>query len=113
MPRSRPLVCALFALAIFAAGPLPAAPVKTEHVEAELVSEKTAIKQNIFVWRTGASYDPLADGRTAIKASYSRYGLQVGVDRVTNVNPFTNAFQTCPWTDPNNDGIAQTGEIQH
>src|SRR5947208_16323071 len=43
MPRSRPLVCAIFALAIFAAGLLAAAPVKTEHVEAELVSEKTAI----------------------------------------------------------------------
>jgi hypothetical protein len=74
--------------------------------------ESTPVKQNLFVWRTGASYDPLADGRTAIKGSYSRYGLQVGVDRVTNVNPLTNAFQTCPWTDPNNDGIAQLIEIQ-
>ena len=83
-----------------------------QFVGPQTLSNSTPIKQNLFVWRTGASYDPLADGRTAIKASYSRYGLQVGVDRVTNVNPFTNAFQTCPWTDPNNDGIAQAGEIQ-
>jgi TonB dependent receptor/Carboxypeptidase regulatory-like domain len=74
--------------------------------------ESTPVKQNLFVWRTGASYDPMADGRTAVKASYSRYGLQVGVDRVTNVNPLTNGFQTCPWTDPNGDGIAQASEIQ-
>jgi carboxypeptidase family protein len=75
-------------------------------------AESTPIKQNIFVWRTGASYDPVGDGRTAIKASYSRYGLQVGVDRVTNVNPFTAGSQTCPWFDPNGDGIAQPSEIQ-
>jgi hypothetical protein len=48
----------------------------------------------------------------AFKASYSRYGLQVGVDRVTNINPFSAASQTCPWTDPNRDGIAQASEIQ-
>jgi outer membrane receptor protein involved in Fe transport len=81
-------------------------------VAAQTVPESTPIKQNLFVWRAGASYDPVGDGRTAVKASYSRYGLQVGVDRVTNVNPFTATFQTCPWTDPNGDGIAQTAEIQ-
>jgi hypothetical protein len=64
------------------------------------------------VWRSGATFDPWADGRTAIKASYSRYGLQVGIDRVTNENPLTNGFQLCTWTDPNGDGIAQASEIQ-
>src|SRR5581483_11745037 len=42
----------------------------------------------------------------------SRYGLQVGIDRVTNVNPLSNASRTCTWTDPNSDGIAQASEIQ-
>ena len=75
------------------------------------IDESTPIKQNLFVWRTGASYDPFADGKTAVKASYSRYGLQVGIDRVLNVNPLQNASQTCPWTDPNGDGIAQPNEF--
>jgi outer membrane receptor protein involved in Fe transport len=82
------------------------------YVGPQSLPESTPIKQNLFVWRTGLSYDPIGDGRTAIKASYSRYGLQVGVDRVTNVNPFSSASQTCPWTDPNRDGIAQASEIQ-
>ncbi len=63
------------------------------------------------MWRTGLVYDPVGDGKTALKASYSRYGLQVGIDRVTNVNPFQNATRTCTWTDPNNDGIPQPSEI--
>ena len=80
------------------------------YVGPQSLSESTPINQNLFVWRSGLSYDPLGDGQTAIKASYSRYGLQVGIDRVTNVNPFTAASQTCPWTDPNKDGIAQSSE---
>ncbi len=80
------------------------------YVGPQSIAESTPINQNLFVWRSGLSYDPIGDGQTAIKASYSRYGLQVGIDRVTNVNPFTAASQTCPWSDPNKDGIAQTSE---
>jgi hypothetical protein len=80
------------------------------YVGPQSIPETTVAKQNLFVWRTGASFDPMGDGKTAIKGSYSRYGLQVGIDRVTNVNPFSAASQTCPWTDPNRDGIAQTSE---
>ncbi|HZT75215.1 MAG TPA: TonB-dependent receptor [Vicinamibacterales bacterium] len=75
------------------------------------LAESTPIKQNLFVWRTGASFDPIGDGKTALKASASRYGLQVGIDRVLNVNPFGAASQTCPWTDPNKDGIAEPNEF--
>jgi hypothetical protein len=75
------------------------------------VPEATVASQNLAVWRTGLVYDPLGDGKTAVKASYSRYGTQVGIDRVTNVNPLSSAFRTCPWTDPNGDGIAQPAEI--
>ena len=39
------------------------------------------------MWRAGASYDLTGNGRTALKASYSRYGLQVGIDRVTARQP--------------------------
>jgi hypothetical protein len=76
------------------------------------IPESTPIRQNLAVWRIGLAFDPAGDGRTAFKASASRYALQVGIDRVTNVNPLSVAFRTCPWTDPNNDGIAEPGEIQ-
>jgi hypothetical protein len=78
---------------------------------ARTVPYSEPIHQGLAVWRTGIVYDPFADGLTAIKASVSRYGLQVGIDRVTNVNPLTVGSRTCPWTDPNKDGIAQASEI--
>jgi hypothetical protein len=80
-------------------------------IAARSLAESSPIKQNIVVWRTGASYDPFGDGRTAVKASASRYGLQVGIDRVLNVNPLQSASQTCPWTDPNGNGIAESNEF--
>ena len=43
-----------------------------------------------------SSYDPIGNGQTALKASYSRYGLQVGIDRVTNVNPLTVGSRDLP-----------------
>lgn len=75
------------------------------------VEAREVIDQSIAVWRAGASYDLTGNGRTALKASYSRYGLQVGIDRVTNVNPLTVGTSDCPWTDPNGDGRLQLGEI--
>src|SRR5260221_958294 len=80
-------------------------------IAARSVAESEAIDQHIAVWRTGASYDPMGNGRTALKASYSRYGLQVGIDRVTNVNPLSAGSRTCPWTDPNGDGKFQASEV--
>jgi hypothetical protein len=80
-------------------------------IAARFVPETDVLKQNIAVWRAGASYDLTGTGRTALKASYSRYGLQVGIDRVTSVNPLSNGNRTCPWTDPNNDGRFQESEI--
>ena len=77
------------------------------------IPESTPINQKLAVWRAGLVYDPVGDGKTALKASYSRYGLQVGIDRVTNVNPFSNATRTCTWTDPNGDGVPQAGEISN
>ncbi|HSL24421.1 MAG TPA: TonB-dependent receptor [Vicinamibacterales bacterium] len=75
------------------------------------LQESTPIKQTLGVWRTGLSYDPFGDGATAIKASYSRYGSQLGIDRVQNINPFNFASQTCPWSDGNHDGMAQSSEV--
>jgi outer membrane receptor protein involved in Fe transport len=80
-------------------------------IAARSIPESVAIDQKIAVWRTGASYDLSGSGRTAVKASYSRYGLQVGIDRVTNVNPLSAGSRTCPWTDPNSDGKFQLSEV--
>jgi hypothetical protein len=46
-----------------------------------------------------------------VKASYSRYALQVGIDRVTNVNPLSAGNRTCPWSDPNGDRQFQLSEV--
>ena len=73
--------------------------------------EGEVLNQTKGVWRAGAVYDLFGDGRTALKANYSRYALQVGIDRVTAVNPLTVGSRTCPWTDPNRDGRFQASEI--
>jgi hypothetical protein len=93
-------------------GTLPAQSVgDRQFVGAKNIPEISPIKQNLTVWRTGVVYDPWGDSKTAFKVSYSRYGLQVGIDRVLNINPFQSDFQVCTWTDPNTDGVAQLGEI--
>ncbi|HEV2986507.1 MAG TPA: TonB-dependent receptor, partial [Vicinamibacterales bacterium] len=93
-------------------GTLPAQSVAArQFAPAQSLPETSPIRQNLAVWRTGVVFDPLADGKTALKASYSRYGLQVGIDRTLNVNPLQSDFQLCTWTDPNNDGIAQPNEV--
>lgn len=78
---------------------------------ARTVTEREAINQDIAVWRAGASYDVTGSGRTALKASYSRYGLQVGIDRVTNVNPLTVGSRDCPWGDANGNRRFDEGEL--
>ncbi len=75
------------------------------------VAEFEAINQTIAVWRAGASYDLTGNGRTALKASVSRYGLQVGIDRVTNVNPLTISSRDCPWGDANGNRRFDEGEL--
>jgi Carboxypeptidase regulatory-like domain/TonB dependent receptor-like, beta-barrel len=80
-------------------------------VEPRTVADQQVLDQTKGVWRAGAVYDLFGNGRTALKANYSRYALQVGIDRVTAVNPLTVGNRTCSWFDPNGDGIAQNSEI--
>ncbi len=52
------------------------------------IDRREPTDQKIGVWRLGMAYDLLGRGRTAIKASHSRYAQQVGINRVTLVHPF-------------------------
>ncbi len=80
-------------------------------IAAKSITEQEVMNQSKGVWRLGASYDLTGNGRTAIKSSYSRYALQVGIDRVTNVNPLSAGSRTCPWSDPNGDRQFQLSEV--
>src|SRR5204863_6707786 len=63
-------------------GTLPAQSIPAgQFVAARSIEETSPIRQNLAVWRAGAAYDPRGDGRTAFKASFSRDGLQAGIDR--------------------------------
>jgi hypothetical protein len=81
------------------------------YIDPRNIARNEVLDQSRGVWRTGLVYDLRGDGRTAVKANYSRYALQVGVDRVTAVNPLTVGSRTCPWGDPNGDGVFQASEI--
>jgi hypothetical protein len=61
--------------------------------------------------RFGFAWDVFGDGETAIKGGLSRYDRLEGVTLVQLLNPRNISFQTCPWSDTNNDLTAQDGEI--
>lgn len=75
------------------------------------IDRQEVLNQTRAVWRAGLVWDLTGQGATAFKTNYSRYAMQVGIDRVTNVNPLTVGSRTCPWTDPNRDGRFQVSEI--
>ena len=78
---------------------------------ARSVPGKDVYKQWLAVWRAGVVYDVKGNGQTAIKGNYSRYGAQVGIGLVTNVNPFTQTTANIAWNDLNGDGVAQANEL--
>jgi hypothetical protein len=61
--------------------------------------------------RLGVVYDLFGNGKTAVKASASKYVGGEGVTLGQTINPNGNASRTCPWTDPNHDDIPQVSEI--
>jgi outer membrane receptor protein involved in Fe transport len=81
------------------------------YIEPRSLSEQEVLNQSRGVWRAGVVFDASGDGRTAIKANYSRYAQQVGINRVQDVNPLGPGSRTCPWSDPNGDGQFQANEI--
>jgi hypothetical protein len=80
-------------------------------IDPRSLSEQEVLNQSKGVWRAGLVFDVTGDGRTAMKANYSRYAQQVGINRVQDVNPLGPGSRTCPWNDPNGDGRFQPSEI--
>jgi len=60
--------------------------------------------------RIGFIWDLYGDGRTALKANYSRYSNQQGVRWAAYLNPNDVGNQLYTWDDPNGDGMFQFGE---
>jgi Carboxypeptidase regulatory-like domain len=63
------------------------------------------------VWRTGLVYDLFGNGRTALKASASRYAAQIGMNMVQRVHPLQFTNGTRSWDDRNGDRIPQENEL--
>lgn len=80
-------------------------------IGARSLSRQDVFDQKLGVWRAGFVYDVSGNGKTAIKGNFSRYGNNVGINRVTLVHPFTLSSGTRSWTDRNNDRIPQPSEL--
>jgi hypothetical protein len=90
--------------------PAQSAPAGT-FIGARDIDRREPTDQKIGVWRLGIAYDLRGRGRTAIKASHSRYAQQVGINRVTLVHPFQFSNGTRSWTDRNGDRAPQADEL--
>ena len=75
------------------------------------LSKQDVFDQKLAVWRGGFVYDVSGNGKTAVKGNFSRYGNNVGINRVTLVHPFTLSNGTRSWTDRNGDRIPQESEL--
>jgi hypothetical protein len=80
-------------------------------VEARSIPRRDVLDQKLFAWRAGAVYDLGGRGKSALKASYSRYAQQVGLDRVQRIHPFGFSNATRAWTDTNGDRVPQQNEL--
>jgi hypothetical protein len=61
--------------------------------------------------RIGASYDVFGNGRTAVKASFSRYALEEGSRFPETLNPNALSGDFRNWSDGNKDGVPQANEL--
>ena len=77
----------------------------------EFAEQKNIVNWNTLSPRFGFAWDLFGDGRTAIKGGLSRYDRLAGVTIVQPLNQRNIAFQTCPWSDTNDDLRAQNDEI--
>jgi hypothetical protein len=77
----------------------------------EFPAQNNIVNWNTLSPRFGIAWDVFGDGRTAIKGGLSRYDRLAGITIIQPLNQKNIAFQTCPWSDSNNDLRAQSNEI--
>lgn len=61
--------------------------------------------------RVSAIYDLFGNGKTALKASFNRYRVQMGTSLLSQVSPIRVANDTRSWRDLNGDSIPQLNEL--
>jgi Carboxypeptidase regulatory-like domain/TonB-dependent Receptor Plug Domain len=67
---------------------------------------------NTFSPRLGLTYDVQGNGKTVAHGNYSRYYSQLGNGNIASqINPVGSTTLRYPWTDLNNDRVAQANEI--
>jgi Carboxypeptidase regulatory-like domain len=79
--------------------------------ERELARIDDVPNWNDVVPRLGVAYDLFGTGRTAIKASASKYMQNEGIGLAHSVNPMYLSRDRRTWTDVNGDGLAQMSEL--
>jgi len=77
-------------------------------------AQGSAARANLPNWknwtpRFGAAYDVFGDGKTAVKASFSKYLVSYSTDFAQAYNPMNQATDTRTWNDVNRDLIYQPG----
>jgi hypothetical protein len=80
------------------------------------VGERSYPEIPVNTWKTvvprfGMSYDLFGTGKTALKASASKYVQGEGVSLAQLINPLYLTSQRCAWRDSNGDAEAQPNEI--
>jgi outer membrane receptor protein involved in Fe transport len=90
--------------------PAESAPAGT-YVGARSYDPIPVVSWNNFVPRLGVVYDLRGDGKTALKASASKYMQNEGVSLAQNINPMFRTTDRHSWTDTNNDLRPQPNEI--
>lgn len=80
------------------------------------IGERSYPEIPVNTWKTvvprlGTSFDLFGNGKTAIKASASKYVQGEGVSLAQLINPLYLTSQRCAWRDVNGDTEAQTNEI--
>ena len=91
--------------------PAQEAPAGTWVPARDFAAQDGIVNWNTVSPRIGFSWDVFGNGETALKGGVSRYDRLEGANLIQPLNQRNIAFQTCPWTDTNNDLVAQTGEI--
>jgi hypothetical protein len=79
-------------------------PILTTYFQAQTFPQKTIMTRNSVAPRVGVSFDPVGDGKTAIKGFYGRYYFNFA-DSFTGVDPGGANFQDRIFNDLYADGL--------